>query len=227
MARTWLATGMTASMSSDEVPEGNDGGAPEAWPGQELVDSYLGTGVDFELRLGERTPVPVDDPVVAGRAHQFRDVLGAFATGVAVVTSIEGAEPVGLTCQSFSSVSLDPPLVMFCPARTSRAWPIMRRAGLFCVNFLSTDQEHISHVMASKASAKFEGVGWQPAPTGAPVIDGVLGYVDCTIEQVHEAGDHYIVVGRVEQLGLGDARGERTGSQAPLLFHRGGYTRPR
>jgi 3-hydroxy-9,10-secoandrosta-1,3,5(10)-triene-9,17-dione monooxygenase reductase component len=131
-----------------------------------------------------------------------------------------------MTCQSFSSVSLDPPLVMFCPAKTSRAWPLMRRAGFFCVNFLAVDQEHISNGMATKGSEKFEGVGWKPASTGAPLIDGVLGYVDCTIDRVHEAGDHYIVVGRVEELAYGDGREDGSVSDVPLLFHRGTYTQP-
>jgi 3-hydroxy-9,10-secoandrosta-1,3,5(10)-triene-9,17-dione monooxygenase reductase component len=131
-----------------------------------------------------------------------------------------------MTCQSFSSVSLDPPLVMFCPAKTSRAWPLMRQAGFFCVNFLSAEQQDISNGMASKGPEKFHGVGWKPASTGAPLIDGVLGYVDCTIDRVHEAGDHYIVVGRVKDLDVGD--GSESGSaETPLLFHRGAYTQPR
>jgi 3-hydroxy-9,10-secoandrosta-1,3,5(10)-triene-9,17-dione monooxygenase reductase component len=139
---------------------------------------------------------------------------------------MSGDEPVGMTCQSFSSVSLDPPLVMFCPAKTSRAWPMMRQAGFFCVNFLSAEQRHISNGMATKGVEKFDGVGWKPASTGAPLIDGVLGYVDCTIDRVHEAGDHYIVVGRVEELAMGDGREDGLPSEVPLLFHRGAYTQP-
>jgi 3-hydroxy-9,10-secoandrosta-1,3,5(10)-triene-9,17-dione monooxygenase reductase component len=200
--------------------------ARETWPSQELIESYLGTGFDFELRLGEHTPLPVDDPEAAARAREFRDVLGVFATGVTVVTSMSGDKPVGMTCQSFSSVSLDPPLVMFCPAKTSRAWPLMRQAGFFCVNFLSADQQHISNGMASKGTEKFQGVGWKPAATGAPLIDDVLGYVDCEIDRVHEAGDHYIFVGRVRELSLGDGSPEGPASMTPLLFHRGAYTRP-
>jgi 3-hydroxy-9,10-secoandrosta-1,3,5(10)-triene-9,17-dione monooxygenase reductase component len=212
---------LTALMSSSSGPH------QEAWPSRELIDSYLGTGFDFELRLGEHTPLPVDDPAAAEGARRFRDVLGMFATGVTVVTSMSGNEPVGMTCQSFSSVSLDPPLVMFCPARTSRAWPLMREAGFFCVNFLSADQQHISTGMASTGAEKFHGVGWKPASTGAPLIDGVLGYVDCTIDRVHEAGDHYIVVGRVEQLDIGDGTEQALAAESPLLFHRGAYTRPK
>jgi 3-hydroxy-9,10-secoandrosta-1,3,5(10)-triene-9,17-dione monooxygenase reductase component len=217
---------MGNSRHDAEIPEGMRTDARETWPSQELIESYLGTGFDFELRLGEHTPIPVDDPEAAARAREFRDVLGVFATGVTVVTSMSGDQPVGMTCQSFSSVSLDPPLVMFCPAKTSRAWPLMRQAGFFCVNFLSADQQHISNGMASKGNEKFHGVGWRPASTGAPLIEDVLGYVDCTIDRVHEAGDHYIVVGRVQQLSLGDGSSDGPVSETPLLFHRGAYTRP-
>jgi 3-hydroxy-9,10-secoandrosta-1,3,5(10)-triene-9,17-dione monooxygenase reductase component len=209
-----------------EDPDGTRADARETWPSRELIDSFLGTGFDFELRLGEHTPIPVDEPGAAEDARRFRDVLGMFATGVTVVTSMSGDEPVGMTCQSFSSVSLDPPLVIFCPAKTSRAWPLMRQAGFFCVNFLSAGQEDISDGMASKGSEKFDGVGWKPASTGAPLIDGVLGYVDCTIDRVHEAGDHYIVVGLVQELDIGDGRTERAVPAVPLLFHRGAYTQP-
>ncbi len=226
---------MTASMSSsgpslgpssdipEDGPRSDDG---ETWPSQELIDSFLGTGFDFELRLGEHTPIPADDPLAAERARQFRDVLGLFCTGVTVVTSMSTSGPVGMTCQSFSSVSLEPPLVMFCPARTSRAWPLMRAAGFFCVNILDAGQRELSNVMATKGSEKFDGLGWTAAGTGAPVIDGVLGYVDCAIESVHEAGDHYIVVGRVKELAVGDGHGGRRDPATPLLFHRGAYTQP-
>ena len=214
------------SEPSPDIPEGMAADARETWPSRELINSFLGTGLDFELRLGEHTPIPVDDPEAAEQARTFRDVLGLFATGVTVVTSMSGNEPVGMTCQSFSSVSLEPPLVMFCPAKTSRAWPLMRQAGFFCVNFLSADQQHISNGMASKGNEKFQGVGWRPASTGAPLIENVLGYVDCTIDRVHEAGDHYIVVGRVQQLSLGDGSPDGPVSETPLLFHRGAYTRP-
>lgn len=173
---------------------------------------------DFHYRLGEDTPLP-DDPGALTEARHFREVLGLFATGVTVVTSLSEGVPVGMTCQSFSSVSLSPPLVMFCPARTSRAWPLMQRAGVFCVNILGQDQEAISDVMATKGSAKFDGVPWTPAKSGAPLLDGVVGYVDCSVEAVHDAGDHFVVLGRVQDLGVGDG-----GLGAPLLFHRGRYT---
>ena len=217
---------MTASMSSQsgtqpgsvpEIPEGIRPDARETWPSRELIDSFLGTGFDFELRLGERTPIPTDDPEVAARARQFRDVLGLFCTGVTVVTAVSGDEPVGMTCQSFSSVSLEPPLVLFCPAKTSRAWPLIQRSGRFAVNLLAHDQADLSNRMASKGIDKFDGVGWAPSPaTGSPLLDGVLGYVDCTVHAVHEAGDHYVVIGKLLDLGQSEAND-------PLLFFQGRY----
>ena len=129
-------------------------------------------------------------------------MLGRFASGVTVVTAISGGAPVGMTCQSFSSVSLDPPLVLFVPAKTSRAWPVIQRSGQFCVNFLAADQAELSNQMASRGADKFAGVDWTPArETGSPILDGTLGYVDCQIHTVHEAGDHYVVIGRVLDLG--------------------------
>jgi 3-hydroxy-9,10-secoandrosta-1,3,5(10)-triene-9,17-dione monooxygenase reductase component len=203
-----------------EQPEGMNRRAGQAWPPPELVDRFI-PDVDFHFRLGEDTPLP-DEPDALSQARHFRDVLGLFATGVTVVTSMSEGEPVGMTCQSFSSVSLTPPLVMFCPARTSRAWPLMKRAGHFCANILSDGQQRLADAMATKGSEKFDGVSWSLSKTGAPLIDGVVGYVDCTVQAVHEAGDHYVVVGRVQDLGHGDApTGER-----PLHFHRGRYTRP-
>ena len=207
-----------------DVPEGMNPDARATWPSQELVQSWLGNELDFELRLGEHTPIP-DDPEAAARARQFRDVLGLFCSGVTVVTSVSEGKPVGMTCQSFSSVSLEPPLIMFSPAKTSRAWPLIRRAGYFCVNILAADQSELSNGMATKGEEKFEGVSWTTATTGAPLINGVLGYVDCTVQQVIEAGDHYVVIGQVKELGFGDGTGSST-KVDPLLFFQGKYTQP-
>ena len=201
-----------------EIPEGMNPRAAESWPSQELIDSWLGQ-FDFEFQGGEQ---PVPDPQAGSRseesARRFRDVLGRFCTGVTVVTSMSGGQPVGMTCQSFTSVSLDPPLVLFCPAKTSRAWPQMQRAGFFCVNLLSHDQLELSNGFASKGSDKFHGVPWRPSATGAPLLEGVLGWVDCTVYAVHEAGDHYVVIGRVMDLGVEEA-------PHPLLFYKGQYAR--
>ena len=170
-------------------------------------------------RSPSRTAHAVD---ALGGTRHLRQVLAHVPTSVSIVTTLDGEHPVGCTIGSFVSVSLNPPLVLFCPSRTSRAWPLMQRAGHFCVNILSDGQQGLSDAMATKGSEKFDGVSWSPSKTGAPLLDGVAGYVDCTVQAVHEAGDHYVVIGRVQDLGHGDAP---TGSH-PLLFHRGRYTRP-
>src|SRR3954471_7891392 len=164
-----------------EPPDGMKPDAADTWPPPELIDQFL-AGQEFEFRLGEETPLPTDDPAALADARHFRDVLGRFATGVTVVTSMSNGRPVGMTCQSFSSVSLSPPLVLFCPATTSRAWPLIERSGFFCVNVLADGQEALANGMATKGDDKFKGVAWKPSTsTGAPVLDGILGYVDCTV----------------------------------------------
>lgn len=199
-----------------EIPEGMNPDARESWPSSDLIEQWLGD-FDFELRPGEDVSVPPDDPAAIAAARQFRDVLGRFATGVAVITAMSDGAPVGMTCQSFSSVSLTPPLVLFCPAKTSRAWPLIRRSGSFAVNLLADGQDDISNTMASKGIDKFANVSWQPSGiTGSPVIAGTLAVIDCHVHAVHEAGDHYIVVGHVQSLEIGEATD-------PLLFSQGKY----
>jgi 3-hydroxy-9,10-secoandrosta-1,3,5(10)-triene-9,17-dione monooxygenase reductase component len=209
---------MTSSPPSPELPEGMSPDARETWPSPELIQSWLGDAdFDFEWRPGEGTTVHGDDPQAVAAARRFRDVLGRFASGVTVVTAMSGEGPVGMTCQSFSSVSLDPPLVLFVPAKTSRAWPLMQRSGRFCVNFLADDQAELSNTMASRGTDKFAGISWRRSETtGSPLLDGVLGYVDCAIHSVQEAGDHYVVIGRVLDLVSSDA-------DKPLLFYQGKY----
>jgi 3-hydroxy-9,10-secoandrosta-1,3,5(10)-triene-9,17-dione monooxygenase reductase component len=150
-------------------------------------------------------------------AARFRQALGHFATGVTVVTALDGSAPVGFACQAFAALSLDPPLVLFCPGKHSRTWPLIERAGCFCVNVLSYAQRGISTVFGTAGADKFAAVPWSPAPSGSPVLDGVLTWIDCAVAAVHEAGDHFVVTGRVTA--LGGHRDER-----PLLFYRGGYT---
>ncbi|WP_295658839.1 flavin reductase family protein [uncultured Nocardioides sp.] len=179
-------------------------------------------GRNLEYRPGEAGVLPVDDPDSRARARLFREVLGRFASGVTVVTGLDGDSPAGLTCQSFTSVSLEPPLVLFCVARTSRSWPSIRRSGAFCANVLADDQAPVSEVMASRSADKFAGLSWVPgAATGSPRIAGATAYVECSIQAVHEAGDHVVVIGRVLDLVPGAA-------EHGLTFHRGRYgsTRP-
>ncbi len=149
---------------------------------------------------------------------KFRQVLGHFPTGVTVITAAPDSGPVGLAVGSFASVSLDPPLVAFFPDRGSSSWPKIEAAGAFCVNILAADQEDVCRRFASKADDKFSGLGWKPAGSGAPLLDGVLAWIDCDIHSVVPAGDHFCVMGRVRDLDVGD-------DGAPLLFFRGGYGR--
>ena len=201
---------------SDQVPEGMTEDARASWPSRELIDSFLGNFPhDFEWRPGET--VEVDGEEAQAQARVFRDVLGRYASGVTVVSTVSGGQPVGLTCQSFSSVSLDPPLVAFLPTKRSRSFAAIQRAGKFCVNFLAAGQESVSNQMAASDEDKFAGLDWSQAPaTGSPLLAGVVGYVDCSVHAVHEAGDHYIVVGKVLHMSVGDA-------EKPLLYYRGAY----
>lgn len=149
---------------------------------------------------------------------RFRSVLGHFATGVTIVAGVHGDQPVGLSVNSFTSVSLDPPLVAFCAAKASSTWPRLRRVGAFTVNVLAEHQEHLSRLFATRNVDKFGDLRWWPAPSGAPVIDGVLAWIDCAMEAEYDAGDHVIVVARVRDLDVAD-------EGRPLLFYRGGYGR--
>ncbi|MBP2185931.1 3-hydroxy-9,10-secoandrosta-1,3,5(10)-triene-9,17-dione monooxygenase reductase subunit [Amycolatopsis magusensis] len=155
-------------------------------------------------------------------AARFRAVLGHFCTGVAVVTGHDGTAPVGFACQSFAALSLDPPLVLFCPSRNSGSWPVIERSGSFAVNVLSEEQQELSAVFGARGVDKFASVPWQPGPSGAPLLDGALTWLDCSVETVHPAGDHYVVIGRVRALGA-----EATDHGAPLLFYRGQYAATR
>ena len=152
-------------------------------------------------------------------AQKFRQVLGHFPTGVAVVTGMDAdGKPAGMAVGSFTSVSLDPPLVAFMPDRSSTSWPRFRDSGSFCVNILGAEQESVCRTFASRGGDKFADLSWQPAGSGAPVLDGVLAWIDCDTEVVHEAGDHFIVIGRVRELDIGTPA-------LPLVFFQGGYGR--
>ena len=155
----------------------------------------------------------------ASEPRRFREVLGHFPTGVAVITGIDvEGSPVGLAIGSFSSVSLRPPLVAFMPDRASTSWPRIRESGRFCVNILGADQEAVCRAFAVSGGNKFAELAWKPAGSGSPIIDGVLAWIDCDIDVVHEAGDHFIVIGAVRDLDV-------TSTAPPLVFFQGGYGR--
>lgn len=149
--------------------------------------------------------------------ERFREVLGHVPTAVVIVTADGSGGPVAMAIGSFVSVSLDPLLVGFLPAKTSSSWPAIRQAGHFCVNVLADDQRHLSGTFASKGGDKFAGVKWQPGPSGSPVLDGCVAWIDCDIEREIDAGDHLLVLGKVTAL-------EVAREAHALVFHRGDYT---
>ncbi|MFC3644585.1 flavin reductase family protein [Aquibium oceanicum] len=159
-------------------------------------------------RLNAREPVDL---------RRFRDSLGLFASGITVIAGYDG-EPLGFTCQSFYSVSVDPPLVSFSVMATSSSYPRIRETGKFSVNVLSKRQQAISNRFARKGSEKWAGVAWTTAATQSPVIDGALMWLDCEIRAEHAAGDHTIVIGEVLATGLNDGK-----DAEPLLYYRGSY----
>jgi flavin reductase (DIM6/NTAB) family NADH-FMN oxidoreductase RutF len=150
-------------------------------------------------------------------ARALREVMGRFATGITVVTAVDGAQPVGFTCQSFVSLSLDPPLVALAPAKSSTSWPRIRKAGSFCVNVLADTQAGICEAFARSGGDKFAGIDWSPGVTGAPLLGSSLAWVECRLEAAHDAGDHELVVGRVLSLNSGEG--------TPLLFYRSRFVR--
>jgi 3-hydroxy-9,10-secoandrosta-1,3,5(10)-triene-9,17-dione monooxygenase reductase component len=146
----------------------------------------------------------------------FRDALGRFATGVALVTAAIDGEPIGLIVNSLMSVSLKPPLISFCPARSSITWSRMRRAGHFAVNVLGQDLRDFVARATPPGSDRFTGVPWTPGRGGAPLLTDALASLECVVATEHPAGDHWIVVGRVDDLHISPTRD-------PLIFFEGGF----
>ena len=156
-------------------------------------------------------PLPPDDAT-------YRTVLGHFATGVVIITAIDGDEPVGMAANSFTSVSLDPPLVLFCAAKSSSTWPRIETSGNWAANILDDDGEEVCRLFAQKGADRFARIAYTPGRTGSPILEDALAFVDCETIAKHDAGDHVIVVGRIVELGY-----QHEGK--PLLFYRGGYGR--
>ncbi len=153
--------------------------------------------------------------VVAIPADRFRATLGHFASGVVIVTGSLDGQPRGLACQSFFSVSLDPPLVAVSIARTSTSWVDIEASGAFGINVLHSDQVGVCQTFGRSGGDKFADIGWTTHGTGSPRIAGSLAWIDCTIDAIHPAGDHLLVVGLVHEVQVD--RG------APLLFYRGRF----
>ncbi len=149
-------------------------------------------------------------------SRELRRILGHYPTGVCVVTALSGSEPLGMVIGSFTSVSLDPALVAFLPGRTSRTWAKIEAAGHFCVNILAEQQQWISRTLSSKTDNKFASIPYRLSESGLPIIEGVVAWIDCKLDAIHEAGDHFIAIGLVRAL-------EAERPNAPLVFLRGEY----
>lgn len=157
-------------------------------------------------------------PRAAIEPLSFREALGHYASGITVITSHIDGEPIGFTCQSFYSVSMNPPLVSFSVMASSASYPKIRQAGRFAVNILSGAQVRISNQFARRGTDKWHDVDWQVSPLGNPIIAGSLHWLDCDIHAEHAAGDHLIVIGEVKALNLQEAEATQ-----PLLYFKGQY----
>lgn len=156
----------------------------------------------------------MDEPELG--ADTLRRVWGNFATGVAILTGHDGNEPIGFTCQSVVSVSLDPPLMSFCPAKTSTTWPRLRSLGRFCVNILAEDQIDLCRQFARSGVDKFASVDWTPTAVGVPALRGAVAHIDARLTAEHDAGDHTVVLAEVTSLTADE-------TTRPLLFFRGAF----
>jgi 3-hydroxy-9,10-secoandrosta-1,3,5(10)-triene-9,17-dione monooxygenase reductase component len=154
--------------------------------------------------------------VPAPAARSFRVALGRFATGVAFVTAAPNGEPAGLIVNSLTAVSLEPPLVAFNPSRSSLTWSRMRRAGRFGVNVLGRQHEHLATRATPPDADRFAGLDWQLGEGGIPLLTDALATLQCEIVAEHPAGDHWIVVGRVDALHISPIKD-------PLVFFAGAF----
>ena len=169
----------------------------------------LATVTTRDTARAEARPVTVES---------FRRAVGRFATGVTVVTAVDGGLDHAMTANAFTSVSLDPPLILVCVDHKSQSYPALVAGKTFAVNILSHDQEHVSRRFATtKVENKFEGVPFTLSQMGLPLLENALAQLECATVNVHLEGDHTIFVGRVERA--------RAGAGLPLVYYRGRYDR--
>lgn len=164
----------------------------------------------------EPSPALASDAAIID-PRDFRTVLGNFPTSVVAITStsVDG-EPIAMIVGSFTSVSLDPPLVSFLADEGSSTFGAIQRSGRYCANVLAADQESVARLMSKRGVDRFAGLSWSRSANGNPVIDGAVAWVDCEISEVLTLGDHYMAVGRVNELAV-------SSTKTPLLFFRGGF----
>ena len=151
--------------------------------------------------------------------REFRDRMGRYASGITIIGGLVEGEPAGFTCQSFYSVSCEPPLVSFCVMKTSTSWPRIRQTRRFSVNVLSEGQQDVSQAFARSGGQKWHGISWELSGGGNPLIEKTLLWLDCDVYAEHEAGDHYIIIGKVKDMSPPDWHEDGF----PLLYFRGQY----
>ncbi|HVN91759.1 MAG TPA: flavin reductase family protein [Candidatus Binataceae bacterium] len=148
--------------------------------------------------------------------NELRRVMGHFATGVTIITTVsKDGIPTGLTANAFTSVSLDPPLLLISVDKKAESYPNFEASKVFTVNFLNEEQEALSRKFAVSGGDKFQGVAYHTGANGVPILDGVLAYLECKLWAAYEGGDHTLFLGLIEQAETREAK--------PLVFYRGGY----
>ncbi|NJS14741.1 MAG: flavin reductase family protein [Sphingopyxis sp.] len=180
------------------------------------TEAFLGLLLDF---LERKQPRAATEFRAGSDARTLRDAMGCFATGITIVTAMDAeGRPIGLTANSFTSVSLDPPLLLVCIANTAGSAPVLREAAHFGVNVLQIGQQPASNRFAGRGEDRFAATAWGPGETGVPLLDGSLVSFECKRHAVHEAGDHFLLIGDV-------VRAQFEPRRDPLLYFRGKYRR--
>jgi flavin reductase (DIM6/NTAB) family NADH-FMN oxidoreductase RutF/pimeloyl-ACP methyl ester carboxylesterase len=180
------------------------------------TEAFLGLLLDF---LERKQPCDATEFRAGSDARTLRDAMGCFATGITIVTALDPAgQPIGLTANSFTSLSLDPPLLLLCIANNAGSAPVLREAPHFGVNVLQISQQPASNRFAGKGEDRFAATAWAPGETGVPLLAGSLGSFECRRHAVHDGGDHFILVGEV-------VRAQYEPRRDPLLYFRGKYRR--
>jgi len=215
---SWMQRSEAAQAFDAALPHGESAevGDAELLVVTDRTEAFLGLVLDF---LERKQPRAAAEFRAGSDARTLRDAMGCFATGITIVTAIDDAgRPVGLTANSFTSVSLDPPLLLVCIANTAGTAPVLRSATHFGVNVLQIGQQPASNRFAGKGEDRFAATGWGPGETGAPLLDGSLVSFECKRHAVHEAGDHFLLIGDV-------VRAQFEPRRDPLLYFRGKYRR--
>lgn len=182
----------------------------------ERTEAFNGVLIDF---LERKQPRFIPEYRSGSDARTLRDAMGCFATGVTIITAhAADGKPIGLTANSFTSVSLDPPLLLVCIANNAGSAEVLRSVESFAVNVLQIGQQPVSNLFAGKGEDRFAGTRWEVGEYGAPILPSSLGIFECQRDSLHEAGDHFILIGRVEKASFEPRRD-------PLLYFRGKYRR--